>query len=203
MFRRSSRWPLWALLTLLLSPSCATTRSRGPTPLDRLLTAAQAQVGSRDVSAAGRRFRADCSGFVTSCFFAADVEIGAEQPEARSGTEAIWLDVRTRGRVIPRGRARIGDLAFFHNTYDRNGNGLRDDRFTHVALITARAPDGTLQITHFASGRVKVDRMHPQHPNTATDTTTGATWNSPLRAGRGKTLTGQLLYRVGRMTFAP
>lgn len=164
-----------------------------------LLTTAGGMLGSKEVKARGQRFRADCSGFVTACFFGAGQEIGEGFPDAKSGTEAIFLDVKERGQLVPKGRARAGDLAFFHNTYDRNGNGLRDDRFTHVALVVAREADGTLVIAHFASGRVKEDRMHPGHPRDAVDPHSGAVWNSPLRAGGGRTTTGELLFRIGRL----
>ena len=93
---------------------------------------------------------------------------------------------------------RPGDLAFFHNSWDRNGNKLRDDRFTHVALVERVADDGTIRLLHFASGKVKRDVMNLRHKNTARDPDTGETLNSYLRRGGGKVLTGQLFFRFGR-----
>ena len=50
---------------------------------------------------------------------------------ARSASEGLWRASR------PVKGPRPGDLAFFHDTFDRDGDGRRGDRFTHVALVEA------------------------------------------------------------------
>ena len=82
--------------------------------------------------------------------------------------------------------------------WDRNGNKFRDDRFTHVALVEKVDPDGSIHITHYVSGRVKRDVMNLKHRSVARDPGSGKTWNSYLRKGGGKVLSGQLLFRLGR-----
>ncbi len=78
----------------------------------------------------GTRFGGDCSGFVRRVFADAEVEL-PELAAGRSRSEALY---RTLPRVeIP----RPGDLAFFHATYDRDGQGPHRNRFTHVALVEA------------------------------------------------------------------
>ena len=85
----------------------------------------------RIVSAArvllGQPFRGDCSGFVLSLLRKAGIQ--AALPPARSRSESLYLG----GERVEAPRA--GDLAFFHDTYDRNHDGRLNDRWTHVALV--------------------------------------------------------------------
>jgi hypothetical protein len=85
----------------------------------------------RIVSAArellGRPFRGDCSSFVLSLFRKAAVH--AALPPARSRSESLYRGGEKVEAPEP------GDLAFFHDTYDRNHDGRLNDRWTHVALV--------------------------------------------------------------------
>ncbi len=145
----------------------------------------------------GRPYRADCSGFVTALYDGIDLAVADPGEQGLSGTHILFRSLAKRDRI--RGRdVRPGDLLFFHNTWDRNENRLRDDRFSHVALAESVADDGTVTLVHFASGVVKRDFMNLRHPNTARDPDSGRTWNSALRRGGGRVLTGQLFFKSGR-----
>ncbi len=41
-----------------------------------------------------------------------------------------------------KGKVRLGDLVFFDNTYDRNGDGKFDDRITHVGIVVGFDKEG-------------------------------------------------------------
>jgi hypothetical protein len=77
----------------------------------------------------GRAWPGDCSDFVERVHAEAGLRL-APLP-ARSASEGLW---RASRRVE---RPRPGDLAFFHDTFDRDRDGRRGDRFTHVALVEA------------------------------------------------------------------
>ncbi len=179
------------------SPTLPSDRVSDPA-LKRVLDAALSMQGSSRVRVDGRTFRADCSGFVIACWHAANRELIDPGAKGRSGTALIFDSLRKRGRLVAKGAARGGDLVFFHNTYDRNRNGVRDDTFTHVALVEYVDPDGTVHYMHFASGKVKRGVFNPKHPDTARDPDHGKAWNSFLRRGGGKVLAGQLVHRIGR-----
>jgi cell wall-associated NlpC family hydrolase len=149
------------------------------------------------VSVNGHTYRTDCSGLVSACYGEAGHPIDDELPPAESATEALWL--RFRRAAVGVAKVRAGDLAFFHNTYDRNGNGLRDDRFTHVALVASVDADGTVHFVHYASGEVRLDVMNLRHKADARDPRRGKVWNSYLRRGGGKVLAGQLFFRFVRV----
>jgi cell wall-associated NlpC family hydrolase len=189
------------LSILVLASGCATPRRtvrRGPSDLQRVLDQALMLLGDVTIKVDRKPYRADCSGFVTAVYDAANVRLVDPTVDGRSGTEMIYKSLRDRGRIHNQKVPRPGDLAFFHNTWDRNGNKLRDDRFSHVALVEAVADDGTIQLIHYVSGKVKRDSMNLRHPNEARDPKTGLHWNSFMRRGGGKVLTGQLFFRFGR-----
>ncbi len=104
----------------------------------------------------GKRPRLDCSGYVLSAFAAAGVAVELEP--ARSRSESLYRASRPVTRPSP------GDLVFFHDTHDRDRNGRRGDRFTHVALV--EAIDGTaLTLLHRGGRRVERVRMDLSRPS--------------------------------------
>ena len=191
-----------AVVLVGLLGGCATTgrgqKAKERDPLTVVVEAAAGLVGSRSVVVDGENFRSDCSGFVTAAYHAIRKDLIDPSAQGRSGTELLYRSLRAEGRIQAGNSLRRGDLLFFHNTWDRNGNGLRDDRFTHVALVESVAADGTATFIHFASGRVKRGAINLRHPGIANNPETGTEWNSHLRRGRGKTLTGQLFFKSGR-----
>ena len=93
--------------------------SRGISIRQRIVAAARRHLG--------RAWRGDCSDFVERVHAEAGVPL--KVLAARSASEGLWRAAR------PVERPRPGDLAFFHDTFDRDGDGRRGDRFTHVALV--------------------------------------------------------------------
>ena len=154
-------------------------------------------LGHTQLRVDGRSYRGDCSGFVEAVFGSIDLRIEDPAESGVSGTHILFRSLAKQGRITGRS-VRPGDLLFFHNTWDRNGNRLRDDRFSHVAVAEAVDSDGTITMVHFASGAVKRDTLNLKHPGTARDPDSGRTWNSYLRRGGGKVLAGQLFFKSGR-----
>lgn len=193
---------LLACLSLLFAAGCATTRGEAKKkqidPIDQVLTAAAQLVGETQVSMLGTSFRADCSGFVCAAYHSIGLDLIDPSVRGRSGTELLYRTFQADGRVQRGAALRRGDLLFFHNTWDRNGNGLRDDRFSHVGLVELVEADGRTTFLHFASGRVKRGVINLRHPDLSHDPDSGVEWNSHLRRGAGRTLTGQLFFRSAR-----
>jgi hypothetical protein len=122
-----------------------------PAPLDatrsRVVAAARALVGTR---AGG-----DCSGFVLRVLREAELAVRLEP--ARSRSESLFR----AGREVD--APRPGDLAFFHDTYDRNRDRRLNDRFTHVGVV--EAVDGaTVVLVHRGGKGVERLRMNLAHP---------------------------------------
>ena len=197
--------PLRYLLLCLLAfqlvlPGCATVRAKRNMKRDlgRVLDQAVLLLGEKKVRVNGRPFRSDCSGFVTACYSVVDLALIDPTIAASSGTQLMFKTLRKRGRIVPTAQVRAGDLVFFHNTWDKNRNGLRDDPFTHVGMVERVVKDGRVHFVHYASGRVKRGVLTPSRPNLARDPETRDQLNSHIRRGGGHTLAGQLFHRFGR-----
>lgn len=160
-----------------------------------VLARAASLEGERVVSLDGETWRADCSGFVAACY-GDEAELTDPELATPSVAETMWLTLQRRGQQVE--SPQPGDLVFFDDTYDRNGNGQRDDPLSHVGLVEAVATEGRVTFLHFGSGRVKRDVLHLVERGTHRSSE-GATLNSFIRRGRsGPRLAGQLLRGFAR-----
>lgn len=151
--------------------------------------------GERRVVLDGESWRADCSGFVAACY-APEADLTDADLATPSVAETMWHTLERRGQRVE--QPRPGDLVFFDDSYDRNGNGLRDDPLSHVGLVEAVDVEGTVTFLHFSSGRVKRDVLNLRSPDVHQGPQ-GQVWNAFLRRGRsGERLAGQLLRGFAR-----
>jgi hypothetical protein len=118
---------------------------------------------------------------------------------AAAWTAAGRLGERWRGGEWP----APGDLVFFDDTWDRNGNGRRDDRLTHLGLVEWVDVDGTVTFLHRGGHGVVRAWLAPRRPDQA-QAGDGRTINSPLRVrasrdDHGPALAGELFVGYGRI----
>lgn len=149
---------------------------KAPTPLV-MPTAAQKQGALRralawegqkanSFSAGGAVFTGDCSGFVRACYQSAGYTLlpGGQPKTAGGGCALLVSRFKSWGHLE---RARLpapGDLLFFDNTWDQNGNGRADDRLTHVALVLSVSGKQVTAL-HMAGGMVKRLHLNMEHPD--------------------------------------
>jgi peptidoglycan DL-endopeptidase CwlO len=133
-----------------LAPSASEASPEDDVLRARILDAARRRVGTHPPL--------DCSGYVLDAYRAAGVSVALGRPGA-SRSETLYR----AGRPVD--RPRPGDLAFFDDTYDRNRDGRRGDRFTHVALVEAVDGDAvTLLHRGGKVERIRLDLAHPDDP---------------------------------------
>ncbi|WP_242394572.1 NlpC/P60 family protein [Anaeromyxobacter oryzisoli] len=128
------------------------------TPEAPLLDALRARILDAARGRLGTRPALDCSGYVLAAYRAAGVVV--QLGPRRSRSESLHDASR------PVTRPRPGDLAFFHDTYDRNRNGRLDDPYSHVALV--EAVDGDVVTMLHRGGRIEriqMDLAHPSDPD--------------------------------------
>jgi NlpC/P60 family len=184
-------------------------------------TALQARIGARAATLVGHgpgpftvgpeTFGADCSGLVEAVYAAEGIPLRrllqADAPRASSAVEAAWITAGTRGRRWRSGDwPAPGDLVFFDDTWDRNGNGRRDDPLTHVGVVEWVEPDGTVHFVHRISRGVVRGRLSLAHQGVASEPG-GRVLNSWLRVKGGPddawpTLAGELFAGFGRVLGA-
>ena len=129
-----------------------------------LARTAEDWIGRRDLDWKGRRFSNDCVGFVRLVYAANGIDVTATSlRRGDNGVTAIYAYAQSQG-LVHRDAPRPGDLVFFHDTYDRNGNGVLDDGLTHVGIVDFSYPDGTVEVIHRVSRGVVRYRMNADHP---------------------------------------
>jgi cell wall-associated NlpC family hydrolase len=166
---------------------------------DRVAKAAAHYIGKTSLTCNGKNYRYDCSGFVNVSYARAGYDLGL------LNTAALYDLAKEEDLYHRRRRPLVGDVVFFDNTYDRNGNGKLDDPLSHVAIVESIDEDGTITLIHKGSskGVVRIV-MNLEHPEEARSPE-GKVWNSHLRGKSSKDprgteyLTGQLW--VGNASF--
>lgn len=164
----------------------------GPAPT-AIAEAAAAFLGAKALLVEGERYRWDCSGLVEASLASAGCTF--------KGSSAMLFDQAKEERVLHRRRVPSpGDIAFFDDTYDRNGNGRLDDPLSHVAVVESVAKDGTITMVHFGSKGVVRITMNLRHPEDRTDTD-GNVLNDYLRP-RGRNDSPRTRYLTGELWVA-
>ena len=132
-------------------------------------------------------FRADCSGFVEASTARASAPL-------TGNTASLWELANAANATHRRKRPRLGDLAFFDDTHDRNKDGRRNDPLTHIAIVVGLEPDGTILLAHDGTSQGRsLFKMNLYTPDVALNEQ-GDRVNSALRrASKKKRKKEQLL----------
>jgi hypothetical protein len=167
---------------------------------------AAAFVGAPRIEAAGRRLRFDCSGLARGVYLTHGVDLfdGIETDDTANGVRLIYRHVSRYGRIHDGPDPRPGDLVFFHNTLDRDGDGRANDLFTHVGIVERVEADGTVLFVSHVSRGIERYRMNLAAPSRrlADD---GRVLNDYMRRRRPsdpsptRYLTGELFAGFGRL----
>ena len=132
-----------------------------------LVEAAHWAVGRDDLSNNGRRFRMDCSGVVSALYWRAGLDLQSAYPRyTGSGTVRIHAWMADEALLYRPDEPAPGDLIFWDNSYDGNGNGSADDELTHIGMAVSVDDDGVVTYVHqdYISG-VVFARMYPPEPS--------------------------------------
>jgi hypothetical protein len=151
-----------------------------PGAVDAVLAAAHATLGETAPELDGRRIPTDCSGYVRSLYLRVGVDLFSEGRSTDNGVRAILRWVERHGLLHRQKLPARGDLVFFDNSYDRNGDGRLNDPFTHIGLVEEVLEDGTLSIVHATNHGIVREPMNLTRPHEAADAG-GRQMNAPLR----------------------
>ncbi|MGB9622082.1 MAG: NlpC/P60 family protein [Brevinematia bacterium] len=129
---------LKVITTLLVITSC-TTNYRFYDDRDlrvKIANIALSYVGKTKIMYNGKYYDFDCSGFVKFVLLSAGIDIDSKVNFFSFSKTVDYYNIfRSSGKLFKEGIVKPGDLVFFDNTYDRNGNKLFDDKLTHVGIV--------------------------------------------------------------------
>ena len=197
---------LFLILSLMIATlSCTTFNPFGASFVkQRLVNGAYALQGKKSVTVKGKRFNADCSGTVFALYYYAGIDLASEISDYRGGgVRSLYRMLEDRHLIHRIPFPQPGDLVFWDNTYDKNGDGFRNDELTHIGMVVRAGFDGTVEYVHYHYSRgVVIERMNLFRPNVHTNTTGTVIVNSPMRSKQGgilgnRWLSGQLFRAFG------
>jgi len=190
------------------APKKSVTRSaypRGPIRVDsrqmerrRIADAALSLVGLDQIRVGKQIFPSDCSGFARAVYASRGIDIYRTKSShaGDNGVKVIHHFTRDRRGVHRRTYPFVGDLVFFHNTYDRNGNGRdKDDPYTHVGVVDRIEDDGTVHFVHRISGGIVRQRVNLRYPDQ--HQRDGKIVNDFLKRRGSQRLAGQMFAQFG------
>ncbi len=142
-------------------------------------------VGKSELVVNGTRYPMDCTGVVRAAYAFGGLDLAyrfAFYPG--NGVARLYGTLRDAGLLYATRYPAPGDLVFWDDTYDANGNGRADDPLTHVGMVVEVDEEGTVSYLHhnYRRGPV-VERMNLIHPGAETLLVKGVSMivNSPLR----------------------
>lgn len=161
-------------------------------------------IGRSRIAVDGRRFTYDCAGLARGVYFSQGVDLydGLGEIKGGNGVGRIYGHVMQHGRIHYGPTVHPGDLVFFHNTWDFNGDGLVNDPLTHVGVVERVEGDGTVVFVSRVSRGIQRFRMNVRAPDTHR-TGDGRVLNDFMRRKGSrdpqatKYLTGQLFAAFG------
>lgn len=176
------------LSLLFLIPSCVTAQEAiYRDKIDRIIEAAYALNGKTEVTVNGRRFNSDCSGLIYGIYSAAGIDLQSRIGKYKGdGVKRIYQLMDENGLLYYAWVPVPGDLIFWDNTYDKNGDGRENDYLTHVGVVVSVEDDGQISYIHYHTGRgIMIEKMNLLKPGVYADVVDGETIirNSYMRSG--------------------
>ncbi len=135
------------------SPGLTKGSSRGVTQ-KRIVESAQSLVGLTQLRFEKAAFSSDCSGFVLAAYYLAGIDLRKEYGLYEgNGVRRLYQIALSHNLVSSQKNPTEGDILFWDNTYDANGDGKLNDELTHTGIVVAVYPDGQVDYIHYHVSR--------------------------------------------------
>ncbi len=156
---------------------------------EKVLVSAKSLVGikynTQGVVVNGKSFTIDCIGTLRAAFWGAGIDIAQDfYKYTGNGVSCLYYSLKD-GDALKAGTVPSeGDVVFWDNTWDRNGDGVfGNDPLTHAGLIVQVDADGTCYYLHASvHAGVTIERMNLKSPSVWKDAE-GKVLNSGLYLG--------------------
>jgi hypothetical protein len=152
---------------------------------NRLVEGAYFVRGKQQLRVNGRNFNNDCTGTVLAIYWYAGIDLA--QPLSRytgNGVSRLYQYLEDARVLMATRDPAAGDIIFWDNTYDRNGDSRPNDFLTHTGMVVGVEKDGTIHYVHhnYRKG-VVFARMNLYSPDVYTEEVEGRPIivNSPMR----------------------
>lgn len=119
-------------------------------------------LGARLIESNGRRVAYDCAGVTRAIYLEHGIDLYNSNTTDRraNGVRLIYNHMRQHGRLHQGPMVQPGDLVFFDNTWDFNGDGRLNDPLTHVGVVERIESDGTVVFISRVAEAIERYRMN-------------------------------------------
>ena len=173
----------------------------------RLAEGAHSILGKKILVVRGKSFSWDCTGVVLAVYWYAGIDLARDFDRyTGNGVTRIYKTLESEGLLYSSASPLAGDIIFWDNTYDQDGNGAWDDPLSHVGMVVDIDPAGTVTYVHHNLHRgIVMEYMNLRSPDVQSKMEGGHVkiLNSPIRLSEpGKPhppnwLAGQLYRTLG------
>ena len=117
---------------------------------DTIVSGGLSLVGQKTLVVKGVSYPADCTGVVRAAYAFADIDLAYRFGQYEgNGVRRVYLTLQDQRLLYVTSYPVPGDIIFWDNTWDANGNKVADDELTHVGLVVASDPDGSISYLHY------------------------------------------------------
>ena len=132
-----------------------------------IVLSASQLIGARTITSQGKSIAYDCAGVTRAIYLRHGIDLysDAQSDPRANGVRLIYNHIRRHGILHQGPEVHPGDLVFFDNTWDFNGDGKLNDPLTHVGIVEQLEPDGTVIFISRVSGAIERYRMNLDFPH--------------------------------------
>ena len=147
----------------------------------RLLAGAKSLLGAKKIVVNGRSFGMDCTGVVLGIYWSADIDLQRDfNKNSGNGVTRIYKDLEDRKLLYSTKFPSPGDIIFWDDTYDKNGDGKWNDPFTHMGMVVDVNANGQIDYIHLNYRKgIVIERMNLEKRDIYQEA--GMIVNSPMR----------------------
>lgn len=116
---------------------------------EKLVEGSHWALGKTKLNVNGKVFNLDCSGTVMAIYYYAGIDLSKDFNKYNGGgTSRIYQYLDDNELLYDTKMPEPGDIVFWDNTYDSNGDGIRNDKLTHMGIVVEIEENGTITYLH-------------------------------------------------------
>ncbi len=139
---------------------------------NQIITSAKNLIGikynTNGVEVNGKKFTIDCIGTIRAAFWGAGIDIAQDfYKYTGNGVACLYFSLKDRNALKQEKVPAVGDVIFWDNTWDKNGDGVfGNDPLTHAGIVVEIDDDGTIKYLHASVSKgVTIDAMNLNTPS--------------------------------------
>lgn len=142
-------------------PAVKTSPSLLSTKAETLSTKAETRVGARPDDSGRKPRDVNWQPEFAMQFVAKTLLVNGYETTASSISE-LYKECKS-AQHVRHTKPKVGDVVFFHNVFDANGDGRNNDWYTHVGIVEA-VDEGTASVRGWSGGQVRSFKLNVAHP---------------------------------------